>query len=706
QVCPLPHRRGLASKIAGRAATGSFEIGSKVGHKVYSGMSFLQPFILLGLPLALIPILIHLLNRLRYRSVSWAAMMFILKATRSSTSMAKIRQWLVLLLRVLALVALIFAVARPLAGAWLGWGFSASPDTVIVLLDRSASMGADFADGKNCLDSGLSLVAGTGAKFAADSRILLVESAGMQPMQIPGWDVLHEMGDTRLTHGAADIPSMLQSALDYILENPSGRTEVWIVSDMQESNWRPDSAHWGELAQKFSSLQTSVSFKALSVEPPDRPNRSVRLENVLSYTSADGKKISELVLDVLSGTQSQDADIPVTMFNNGTAQQVNVKVSGKSSRIRLRLPRPEEGGKLLCGYVELPPDSNPADNFAYFAYGDTPGGKKLVFSKDSLLRKILSAAADPRKEGPKESEAKDLSLAGPAALDDVAMVVWQGSLPRGKAKQIIDAFIAKKGAAIFFPPADDSVAEGWGEIVTSPPDSPLTVSAWERNLGPLADTASGDPLPLNSVSVLQSRQPAAADTTHLALLSDGNPLLSMSHTSGGKPVNLYFCSTLPLQEWSNLGEGIVLVPMLERIFLEGARRFSMISFLDCAPMALPADMEASAIPWQSAADEKTRLSESRLVSGVFRTDIGIAVVNRPAIEDILGYLNQAAVRNLLQPQDIHFFHDPAGAGAPALSEIWRVLMMAMLVILLAESFMVSPSWRKSPIHSGGEKGTS
>jgi hypothetical protein len=667
-------------------------------------MSFLQPYILLGLPLALIPILIHLLNRLRYRSVSWAAMMFILKATRSSTSMAKLRQWLVLLLRVLALAALVFAVARPLAGAWLGWGFSASPDTVIVLLDRSASMGADFADGKNCLDYGLSLVAGTGAKFAADSRIVLVESAGMRPVQIPGWDVLQEIEDTRLTHGAADIPSMLQVALDHMLENPSGRTEIWIVSDLQESNWRADSAHWGELAQKFSSLQTSVRFKVLSVEPPGRPNRSIRCENVLTYTSADGKRISELVLNVLSDAQSQDTDIPVTLFNNGSAQQVNVKVSGSSSRIRLRLPEPEEKERLLCGYVELPPDSNPADNFAYFAYGDTPGGRIIVFSENSLLRKILSAAADPTEESPKDSAAKDLSLADPAALDDVAMLVWQGALPEGKAKEIIDAFIAKKGAAVFFPPVDAGAVQGWAEIVSSPPESPMSVSKWERMLGPLADTASGDPLPLDSLFVLKARQPAAQDSTHLAVLSDRNPLLSMLQAPGEKPTNMYFCSTLPLKEWSNLGEGVVLVPMLERVFHEGARRFSRISFLDCD--AKSSDRGSSAIPGKSTADEKSSHGDTRLVSGVFRTDVGLAVVNRPATEDIRGYLNQAAVRNLLQPQDIHFFHDAAGAAAPALSEVWRAFMMAMLVLLLAESFMVSPSWRKPTIPSGTEKGAS
>ncbi|MBP6785194.1 MAG: BatA domain-containing protein, partial [Verrucomicrobiales bacterium] len=36
-------------------------------------MSFLQPILLVGLPLALLPVIIHLINQHRHRTVRWAA---------------------------------------------------------------------------------------------------------------------------------------------------------------------------------------------------------------------------------------------------------------------------------------------------------------------------------------------------------------------------------------------------------------------------------------------------------------------------------------------------------------------------------------------------------------------------------------------------------------------------------------------------------
>ena len=45
-------------------------------------MTFLQPYLLWGLPLVLVPVIIHLINRLRHKPQPWAAMMFLLQATR------------------------------------------------------------------------------------------------------------------------------------------------------------------------------------------------------------------------------------------------------------------------------------------------------------------------------------------------------------------------------------------------------------------------------------------------------------------------------------------------------------------------------------------------------------------------------------------------------------------------------------------------
>ena len=56
-------------------------------------MTFLQPFVLVGLPLIAVPIVIHLLNRVRYRSRNWAAMNFLLAASRRSRRHARLRHW-------------------------------------------------------------------------------------------------------------------------------------------------------------------------------------------------------------------------------------------------------------------------------------------------------------------------------------------------------------------------------------------------------------------------------------------------------------------------------------------------------------------------------------------------------------------------------------------------------------------------------------
>src|SRR5437868_12897295 len=103
-------------------------------------MSFLQPLLLVGLPLAALPIIIHLINQRRYQTINWAAMMFLLAANRMSRGYARLRQWLILAFRMAVIAALVFAVARPLASGWVGLAAGGKPDTTIILLDRSPSM--------------------------------------------------------------------------------------------------------------------------------------------------------------------------------------------------------------------------------------------------------------------------------------------------------------------------------------------------------------------------------------------------------------------------------------------------------------------------------------------------------------------------------------------------------------------------------------
>src|SRR5437763_3454809 len=111
-------------------------------------MSFLQPLMLAALPLAALPIIIHLINQRRYQTIRWAAMMFLLAANRMSRGYARLRQWLILAFRMLAIAGLVFAISRPLAGGWLGLAAGGRADTKIVLLDRTQRMQTGRAGGE------------------------------------------------------------------------------------------------------------------------------------------------------------------------------------------------------------------------------------------------------------------------------------------------------------------------------------------------------------------------------------------------------------------------------------------------------------------------------------------------------------------------------------------------------------------------------
>src|SRR5919109_1613598 len=60
---------------------------------------------------ASVPIIIHLLNRKRFRIITWAAMRFLLAAQRKNTRRMRLEQLLLLAVRTLLLLLLVLAMA-------------------------------------------------------------------------------------------------------------------------------------------------------------------------------------------------------------------------------------------------------------------------------------------------------------------------------------------------------------------------------------------------------------------------------------------------------------------------------------------------------------------------------------------------------------------------------------------------------------------
>lgn len=106
-------------------------------------MPFIHPFIFwLGLAAVAAPVVIHLLNRRRFRTRRWAAMQFLLESLRRNRRRLKVEELLLLALRCLAVLALAAGLARYSgcsAGEALPGGDSSQ--AVVFVLDDSCSMG-------------------------------------------------------------------------------------------------------------------------------------------------------------------------------------------------------------------------------------------------------------------------------------------------------------------------------------------------------------------------------------------------------------------------------------------------------------------------------------------------------------------------------------------------------------------------------------
>lgn len=207
-------------------------------------MTFLHPLLLAaGLSAIAIPIVIHLLLRMRRKPIEFAAMRFLLEAFKKQQRTLQIQQWLLLLTRCLIILCLAMAIARPLlerAGV-LGAG---SGRALYLLIDNSiASQVRDERSGDTALDrhkaQAIAMLEGLGP---GDVAGLVALGSPADPLVVPASSDVTSL--KRLveqlspTDGGADIRGAFENLADAI--NAQGEAErasatlVALLSDFTE----------------------------------------------------------------------------------------------------------------------------------------------------------------------------------------------------------------------------------------------------------------------------------------------------------------------------------------------------------------------------------------------------------------------------------------------------------------------------------------
>lgn len=249
---------------------------------------------LAGLAAAAGPILIHLLNRRIFRQVDWAAMEFLLEASRRSKAFLRLRDLLLMALRMAAVALFGLAVARPFFARGNAAATS-GPVHAILVLDNSMSMGRERLGGSTLLDDARARASEFIEQLPTGSRVSVVPLCGAPAgTTLDAYrskeDALEAVKAVPLVDRmgtAAAAEALAARAAQAAMDMPEKR--IVFLGDQQAINWagRDRAAAGGGDTQ---ASPEPPEIQVVSVAPLDRDNSwvdSLRVEDGVADTETE-----------------------------------------------------------------------------------------------------------------------------------------------------------------------------------------------------------------------------------------------------------------------------------------------------------------------------------------------------------------------------------------------------------------------------------
>lgn len=284
------------------------------------------------------PIIIHLINRMRFRRIRWAAMEFLLKSQKRNRRRLIIEQLILLLLRILLVLLAGLLLARYLLGISLAGLFQPQNTVHLILLDDRLSMTDHSED-----EDGQVQTAFEGAKQLIETKIVKEASQARTPQHIillklsePATALfekrLSEETQRELTSTLAQLEEPTMLHLDLVQGLKAARTILdkhsqderllHVVSDFRSLHWNgPDAAGLRDLLKDIS--QAGVKINLVDAAYP------YRTEAQRQPAYSDNLAISELRAEVRVAVLGMPVPFTVKVTNYSLTEKKNVKVTIK-----------------------------------------------------------------------------------------------------------------------------------------------------------------------------------------------------------------------------------------------------------------------------------------------------------------------------------------------------------------------------------------
>lgn len=341
-------------------------------------MSFLAPFWLALAGAVAVPLLIHLMRRRIGARVEFPAARYLERAEREHSRTLRVRNLLLMLLRVLAILAIAIAAARPVA-RWVGAGHA--PTAIAIVIDNSLSSAA-MVNGRPLLDQFKGMARDVLGGATSADRVWLVTIDG----SVHGGSAAtlrDEVNRLEPIAGPGDPVGALGRAAGVVRSAGLEARQIALVTDGQRTEWqRPASLADAQVLVFAPKVAAPVNHAVTLAEP--RPVRWTPRGSVATrFLSRD----STTYRITLNGRT----------FARGTA--------APNEEVIVRAQPPERG--WLAGTVELEPDELAGDNVRHFAVwiGSAPG-----VSLAPGAGPFVKSAVDVLRSSQRITDGKDIAI--------------------------------------------------------------------------------------------------------------------------------------------------------------------------------------------------------------------------------------------------------------------------------------------------------
>ena len=277
-------------------------------------MTFLNGALAFGAVASAIPLLIHLLNRSRFRTIPWGAMHLLESVIRVNRKRLRLEQLLLLVVRCAIPALLALCLARPVLTGWKALPGDV-PASTVILLDNSYSMDAASGDRPHfaeAIDHACDVVGALGR----GSEVSVVKTGGgpTPVLDSPIFDPKTMIRQVRLLrggHGASETIESLESGIALLAGMANARRDLIVLSDFQRSDWEdlPPSA----LERVRRQIDAMAIRPTVTLLPVGR--------EVDDNVSIDSLAFSRKALGV-----GQDLHVRVNLRNHGPRVYENARV--------------------------------------------------------------------------------------------------------------------------------------------------------------------------------------------------------------------------------------------------------------------------------------------------------------------------------------------------------------------------------------------